>query len=193
MDKSFSVASCYEFLDSNRIPYGPPNIHDGVFSLLWKLDVPFKIKAFGWRLFRSRLPIKDQLALRGIALSLDNSLCSFCGVCSENLNHLFFECGVVKKIWRDIAVSVGKGDSYFVECLAFYMVKGRKLGVVWLAITWAIWLVRNGVCFRNDPWNVDNTVWNIKLLVWKWSYCGKITHPKYSFYEFCKDPVFFLS
>ncbi|XP_058725660.1 uncharacterized protein LOC131596952 [Vicia villosa] len=173
------------------------------FGLLWKLEVPFKIKAFGWRLFLDRLPVKDLLKTRGISIPLDDLKCLFCGNSSESSPHLFFSCLVVQNIWSEIANWVGKGDNIDVECLSNFMdwhlffgskkVKVRKLGVVWLATTWTIWLVRNEACFRKEAWNVNNTVWNIKHLVWRWSFCGKITHPNYSFYEFCKDPLHFLS
>lgn len=66
----------------------------------------------------------------------------------------------------------------------------RKLDFVWFATLWSLWGIRNGICFRQEDWNVNNTVWNIKLLVWRWSFCGKISHPNYSFYEFCMDPFF---
>ncbi|XP_058750747.1 uncharacterized protein LOC131623741 [Vicia villosa] len=202
-DKVFSVASCYEFYNNLRFSYGPPNRNDGAFGLLWKLEVPFKFKAFGWRLFLNRLPVKDLLKIRGISISLEESKCVFCGLCLESCNYLFFSCLVVKNIWSEVAFWVGKGDTVDDECLSNFTdwhlffrskkVKDRKLGVVWLATTWVIWTVKNGSCFRKEAWNVNNIVWNIKHLVWRWSFCGKITHPNYSFYEFCMDPMHFLS
>ncbi|XP_058778918.1 uncharacterized protein LOC131652934 [Vicia villosa] len=202
-EKVFTVASCYNFYNNLRIHYGPANRNDEAFELLWKLEVPLKIKAFGWRLFRDRLPVKDLLKNRGISIPLDDLKCSFCDNSLESSSHLFFSCLVVKNIWSEIANWVGKGDRVDVKCLSNFMdwhlffrskkVKVRKLGLVWLATTWIIWLVRNGVCFRKEEWNVNNTVWNIKHLVWRWSFCGKITHPNYSLYEFCKDPLHFLS
>ncbi|XP_058725467.1 uncharacterized protein LOC131596741 [Vicia villosa] len=202
-DKDFTVASCYTFYNNLRIHHGPPNRNDEAFGLLWKLDVPFKIKAFGWRLFLDRLPVKDLLKIRGITIPLDDLNCFFCGNWLESSSHLFFSCLVVKNIWSEIANWVGKGDRVESECLSNFMdwhlffhskkVKHRKLGVVWLATTWTIWLVRNGACFQKEVWNVNNIVWNAKHLAWRWSFCGKITHPNYSFYEFCKDPLHFLS
>ncbi|XP_058783528.1 ribonuclease 3-like protein 3 [Vicia villosa] len=64
VDRNFSVASCYAFYDRLRIPFGPPVIHAEVFDFLWKMEIPFKIKAFGWRIFHERLPTKDLLAIR---------------------------------------------------------------------------------------------------------------------------------
>ncbi|XP_058726135.1 uncharacterized protein LOC131597454 [Vicia villosa] len=167
-EAEFTVASCYNFYNNLRIPFGPSNRYDGVYELLWKLDVPFKIKAFGWRLFLNRLPVKDLLEIRGIHFPLDELKCLFCDNSLENSNHLFFSCLVVKIIWNEIARWVGKGDTVVEECLSSYFywhnffvskkVKVRKLGVVWLATTWIIWLVRNGGYFRKEAWNVNNTV-----------------------------------
>ncbi|XP_058784761.1 uncharacterized protein LOC131659610 [Vicia villosa] len=167
------------------------------------MDVPFKIKAFGWRLFRNRLPTKDLLLYRGTPLSLDNLNCVLCGICVENMKHLFFSCMVVKNIRREIALWVGKvgigeedGLENFMNWYRYFRVKKvkeRKLGVVWLATNWTIWLLRNGVSFRKDKWSINDTIWNIKMLVWRWTFCGKITHSNFSFYEFSKDPLLFLS
>ncbi|XP_058725634.1 uncharacterized protein LOC131596917 [Vicia villosa] len=198
----FSVASYYAFYERLCIPFGPHKKYKKVFGLVWKMEVSFKIKAFGWRLLHNKLPTKDLLVLRGISFSLDNLNCILGGSCSENRKHFFFGCWVLNKVWSEIAFWVGKEDSREEECwpnfIDWYLyfrsnkVKDRKLGVLWLATTWTLWLLRNGVCFRKDSWSVNNIVWNIKFLVWKWSFCGKITHPNYSFYEFWKEPLFFL-
>ncbi|XP_058784513.1 uncharacterized protein LOC131659323 [Vicia villosa] len=199
----FSVASCYNFYLNLHIPFGPPNIHDGVFGLLWKTEVPFKIKAFGWRLFLDRLPTVDGLVYRGMPFSIENSKCVLCGIDSEDRDHFFFGCLVGTKIWSDIAFRIGKRGLMENECLPHFMewhlffrsrkIKVSKLDVVWLATVWSFWLLRNEVRFRKEAWSINNTVWNIKFLVWKWSFCGMITHPNYSFYDFSKDPLFFLS
>ncbi|XP_058732648.1 uncharacterized protein LOC131604205 [Vicia villosa] len=120
-DKVFSVASCYEVYNKLRFSYGPPNRNDGAFGLLWKLEAPFKFKAFGWRLFLNRLSVKDLLKIQSISISLEDSKCLFCGFCLETCNHLFFSCLVVKNIWSEIAFWVGKGDTVDDECLSNFM------------------------------------------------------------------------
>ncbi|XP_058751483.1 uncharacterized protein LOC131624543 [Vicia villosa] len=175
LNSEFSVASCYNFYDNIHIPFGPPNRNDVAFGLLWRLEVPMKIMAFGWRLFHDRLPMKDLLVLQGIFIPFDDLKCSFCGYCVESCSHLCFSCSVVKKIWSEIAFWVGKEDRVDKECMSNFMdwhsffyskkVKERKLGVVWLAITWSLWLIRNRSSFRKENWNVNNTVWNIKHLM----------------------------
>ncbi|CAK8537008.1 unnamed protein product [Lathyrus sativus] len=201
-DSIFSVASCYKFYEFFRIPMGPPNIHDDAFRLIWKDEVPFKIKAFAWRLFNNRLPTKDLLAARGVVFSGENSLCVFCAIHPEDCVHSFFKCNVLKVVWRSIANWIGKSwieeddcfcsyKDWFIYCKDNNFKKG-KLGVVWLALTWCIWLTRNGFCFRNEAWNVDSLIWNVKILVWKWRPIGEITYPNCCFYDFSKEPLFFL-
>ncbi|XP_058766558.1 uncharacterized protein LOC131640167 [Vicia villosa] len=204
MDGIFSVASCYRHFVSKRVPCGPFEKFNEVLSLIWKLDVPFKIKAFGWRFFVNRLPFKDLLLVRGIVLSQDNLKCVFCGIVPENREHSFLNCKVVEVVWRDISCWIGKPWRVMEdECKKCFMdwysfckkkkVKVGKFGVVWLATIWILWITGNGICFRNEGWDVNNTIWKIKSLIWKWSFIGKITHPICSFYEFDKDPLLFLS
>ncbi|XP_058753180.1 uncharacterized protein LOC131626380 [Vicia villosa] len=199
----FSVSSCYNFYLKFQIPYGPPNVNDGAFGFLWKAEVPFKIKAFCWRLFLDRLPMIDGLVSRGIHFPVDDTFCVLCGKVPENRDHFFFGCLVGTKIWNDIAYWIGKEGMLENKCLPHFMewhlffrscrIRDSKLDVVWLATVWSFWLIRNGVRFRKEAWSINNTVWNIKFLVWKWSFCGEITHPNYSFYDFSKDPLLFLS
>ncbi|XP_058783876.1 uncharacterized protein LOC131658621 [Vicia villosa] len=199
----FSMASCYEEYASYRIPFGPNGRHCEAKKLVWNSDVPFKIKAFGWRLLANRLPTKDLLVLRGIPLSFDASLCSFCKIDPENRDYSFFSCSFVKNIWRDIAVWIGKEGIVEEESLSSFMdwysfciskkVLVRKVDIIWLATSWAIWLSRNGVCFREELWNFEDVIWNIKAFVWRWSFCGENTHSNFSYYDFVKDPIRFLS
>ncbi|XP_058774199.1 uncharacterized protein LOC131648460 [Vicia villosa] len=203
-DGVFSVASCYNFFAGFRIPYGPSNIFDGALSLIWKVEVSFKVKAFGWRLLVNRLSTKDLLLLRGILFSEEASKCVFCGIDPKSMAHSFFVCPMVKLVWDSVACWFGKPCGGTVEnvlgCFSDWFffctkkkVKEGKIGVVWFATVWTLWLYRNGVCFRNEVWNVDNTIWSIKVLVWKWAFIGDITHPICDFYEFNKNPLFYIS
>ncbi|XP_058726801.1 uncharacterized protein LOC131598193 [Vicia villosa] len=158
--KEFTVASCYSFYLNLQIPFGPPNRYDGLFGFLWKMEVPFKIKAFGWRLFLDRLPTIDGLVYRGMNFPFDTSKCALCGLVSEDRDHYFFGCLVGKKIWNVIAMWVGKGEFLDNKCMPHFWdwhlyfrsrkVKDSKLDLVWIATIWALWLLRNGVRFRKE-------------------------------------------
>ncbi|XP_058753777.1 uncharacterized protein LOC131626961 [Vicia villosa] len=203
-DRVFYTVSCYKFYVGCRIPYGPFNKFDGALGLVWKAEVPFKIKAFDWSLLVNRLLTKDLLLHRGITFLVDNFKCVFDGVNPESRNHSFFTCSSVKAVWSVVVMWIGKPyGGVEVDCLRGFMdwlsfckkkkVKEGKLGVVWLATLWTLWLNRNGVCFQNEVWNMDNTIWSIKFLVWKWAFIGDITHSICSCYDFNKDPLLFIS
>lgn len=117
----FSIASCYEFYERSRTLYGPPIRHAEDFGLLWFMDVPFKIKAFRWRLFHNRLPMKDLLVARGMSFPLVDLKCILCGLCVESMDHFFFGYLVVKSIWSALSFLVGKGVSFEEECLSNFM------------------------------------------------------------------------
>lgn len=68
------------------------------FRTLCNSTVQTKIKAFGWRAFLNRLATKDQLIKRGLFLVNHEGLCVLCLQSEEDLNHLFFDCSVSKKI-----------------------------------------------------------------------------------------------
>ena len=57
-------------------------------SAIWNKDVPLKVGLYAWRLFRDRLPTKDNL-LRGSVITTDLRLCvAGCGY-EESVAHLF--------------------------------------------------------------------------------------------------------
>lgn len=87
----FSVSSCYDFYTSFQIPFHPRNKYDDMLDKVWILEVPFKIKTFGWRLFINRLPTEDLLKIRGIAFPLNSLKCALCGIDFEDKDHFFFQ------------------------------------------------------------------------------------------------------
>ncbi|XP_058776004.1 uncharacterized protein LOC131650310 [Vicia villosa] len=120
-EEDFSVASCYALYACFCIPLGPPNRYDEALGLVWKAEVPFKIKTFGWRLLVNRLPTKDLLMYKGISFPLNSLKCILCDLDMENQDHTFFNCKVSKKVWREITNWVGKSDSEKKECFSNFM------------------------------------------------------------------------
>ncbi|XP_058765740.1 uncharacterized protein LOC131639261 [Vicia villosa] len=199
--EDFSVASCYNGYANLRIPFGPPCRFEEAFRIVGKVGVPFKIKAFGWRLLENRLPTKDLLLKRCIPIPLAHLKCAFCGMEPETRDHSFVACNLVKNIWRGIAFWIGKRGIEVNECYSSFMdwrsfcksikLEEKKVDLIWLATTWSIWLARNGVCFREEKWSLDDLLWRIKTSVWRRTFCRDITQSNCSFYEFSKEPLFF--
>ncbi|XP_058775378.1 uncharacterized protein LOC131649643 [Vicia villosa] len=201
--KCFTVSSCYEDISKRKIAFGPPNRYDCVLELLRICDVPLKCRAFGWRCFRDRIPTKDSLVRKGISFSPTDLSCSFCGISSESSRLSFLLCGMADEVWKYIASWIGLEDykaEYFKESFWIWhsfcykkKVKRGKLGSVWLATLWTLWLHRNKIIFKNFSSNSRDVGWDIKALVWRWAFIGNITHANFNFYEFEKNPLFFLS
>lgn len=102
-DGAFSVSLSYKELLNYCIPFGPFNRYDCVFSNIWLVYVPLKVKAFGWRCFKNKIPTRDSLMLRGILDPSSNLSCSFCEEFEETLSHSFLCCSLVVEVWKDMA------------------------------------------------------------------------------------------
>jgi hypothetical protein len=98
LDPSFvyTVRSSYNFINAS--------VHvDPVISVssLWLKQVPLKVVLFVWRLFRDRLPTKDNLFRRRV-INFDAQLCT--GGCGEveTSSHLLFHCMLFGSVWNQV-------------------------------------------------------------------------------------------
>src|SRR4051812_28366845 len=132
------------------------------------MDVPTKIKSFGWRCFIDRLPTRRALSYRSI-LPFSNTSGVFCCLCEEIGGHMLLLCHSVNLVWRKIAEWIGF-DNYKAEDIKESFMKWYKFGkkskvrkgkegVVWLAMIWYLWTARNEIVFRGDTWNISDIVW----------------------------------
>ena len=115
------------------------------------------MQLFSWRLFRDRLPTKNNLYRRHI-LNVDDQLCvGGCGF-HETATHLFFNCICFSQVWNHLLRWFGivavlpndaKGHLY-----QFSFVGGTQkskqslLQVIWMATVWEIWKERNNRIFN---------------------------------------------
>jgi hypothetical protein len=83
-------------LDSNIVPYN---------SYLRKIKIPLKIKIFLWVLYIEEILTKDNLVKRNWYRNVMG--CFYNNY--ETIHHLFFDCNLVKFIWRAIQLTFGLG------------------------------------------------------------------------------------
>lgn len=91
-NKCYTVKSCYEILNVQR---GMEIVAAGTLegmNIIWKAYVPSKVKIFGWRMLRDRLPTRKQLHNRQIIHHLNDIVRVFCNLQVEDLNHVLFNC-----------------------------------------------------------------------------------------------------
>ena len=68
----------------------------GLWSGIWKLKVPGKIKHFLWRACTNSLPTKVNLMKKKI---VSDPMCHRCGRCEEDTKHALWDCEAVKQVW----------------------------------------------------------------------------------------------
>ena len=97
----YSVRSAYIFQSTQPVVVAPVDV-----NTLWQKHIPLKVVVFAWRLFRNRLPTKDNLFRRNV---LDNNSCMCVSGCGsqESANHLFLHCSFFGSVWNDILHWVG--------------------------------------------------------------------------------------
>ena len=103
----FSVKSAYHCQWKKKFgariagPQGSGTSNRQVWKNLWKLQVPGKIKNFGWRALRGLMPCKAILANRHV---IPEGGCPVCHNGAEDIKHLIFTCDQARAVWRAIGV-----------------------------------------------------------------------------------------
>ena len=87
----FSIRSAYhvqwshKFGNNHRTSFPSGTGNDQVWKALWNLDVPAKIKIFGWRVLHGIVPCRAILANRHIG---NSGRCPVCEVGCEDIKHM---------------------------------------------------------------------------------------------------------
>jgi hypothetical protein len=175
-------------------------VESKAFASLWKSLAPSKIIAFAWQLLLDKIPSRNNLLRRHILLPA-NDRCVWCGSESETVMHIFIYCDTVRNIWTEVFSWLRLDFSlphnlFFI--LNFMMgltgKKYKKLGLImiWMAVVWAMWKMRNSVIFNNGVVQVKKAVDDIKLWSWKW-WLGRVKPSAIClFYEWIAEPLICL-
>ena len=138
----FTMANGYINLGVNRVNEQAGAVGEvEVWSKPWKLNVPAKVKNFGWRVLHGLLPCRDILANRHIE---NSGSCPTCNEGCEDIKHLLFLCKRAHDIWQKISrclawnsevyssgsieISSGGGDNKQIEITGFF----EQLGFGWI-------------------------------------------------------------
>jgi len=94
----FSVRSAYHMLveDCHASLASTSTNGLNIWKVLWKCDVPPRIRLFGWRVCAGILPTSANIARRVLGSSMS---CSVCGHAEESDVHAIFECPLAVQIW----------------------------------------------------------------------------------------------
>jgi len=89
----YMVKGAYHFISTMEAP-----ADRSLYVDVWHKRAPLKVYLFAWRLFRNRLPTKDNLVRRHVLHLADNVCVGGCRS-QETANHLLFGCHTFSSIW----------------------------------------------------------------------------------------------
>lgn len=134
-----------------------PNMspHSRIWSQLWSLKVPPKIRIFLWKVQWGILPTKQLLhsRLSEVCPNFDK-----CGDVVESQNHLLWDCEIAKWVWEFIAnwwslkPQFRKMNSFSLEIILSFHWSAASSKIWHLVIAaslWSIWLAHNESIFQH--------------------------------------------
>ncbi|XP_058775745.1 uncharacterized protein LOC131650019 [Vicia villosa] len=192
----FTVSSVSHFVSSAKdLAWPIPTIK--LLDVIWKTTIPAKIKIFSWRFLINRLPLKVQLANRGVS-SFTSIDCPFCTNHPESLDHLFYQCHVSNAVWNRIFIWLGNDVNLSIEEFkSFGCIQEKvkninikaKLNSIWMALIWCLWYMRNTIIFDNATFSFDEVISNIIFFSWRWV-SNREAPSRITFYDWYKLPLF---
>lgn len=94
----FSVRSAYHVVKQEDYDMGSCSNGNAsrFWHVIWKLQLPQKIKNFAWRVLHNSLAVGSNLKRRGIN---HDPMCSQCGENEEDVDHTLRKCSLAQTIW----------------------------------------------------------------------------------------------
>lgn len=83
-----------------------------VWAALWKLEIPSKVKVFGWKACNEILPTKMNLAKRRI---IADAVCLICTRFQEIAMHVLWGCDAAQDVWTGSSKSLQKGNHGMID------------------------------------------------------------------------------
>jgi ribonuclease HI len=138
-----------------------PNGDRRVWDLVWKADVPQKVRIFAWRAATGSLAVKHGLHRR---ISTIDPVCSICGTCVEDDHHALITCTIAKAlrhelrtIWSlpDEVLFNVKGKEWLLHLLSNAT---KEMRPKILFLLWRTWHHRNNIVHGDGKASVSASV-----------------------------------
>ncbi|KAJ7965493.1 Ribonuclease H [Quillaja saponaria] len=137
-DGCFFVKSAYNqiLLEQRQQHSSGVSNFDGVWSRLWRLKIPPKIKHFLWRGIKDTLPVQFNLLRRGI------QVCKSCPNCGswESSMHALISCQGPRELWQQTNISFASNVEYLTSLIILILHDWEEQKIKkFTAISWSIW------------------------------------------------------
>lgn len=119
-------------------------------TVVWKLDVPQKLKIFCWRLLLDRLPTRARLAR---LVSTVDPICPICAQEKGIINHIFSSCTFAQYVWALFPISTQTLHPNSDIAYWFWNLASPKLRNKRVVVFWYLWKTRNHYIFQYHPVN----------------------------------------
>jgi len=148
---SFSVRSAYHLLGA-LMRGDHPSSSNGTCQQLWKtiwdLDVPPRIRIFGWKVVVGALATKVNIARR---INNFSASCDICGHVEDSESHALFDCPLAVEVWQESDLDATLWKNWPLSAVdrlmkATQLLDHQRLGE-YVAIMWEVWNERNRVVF----------------------------------------------
>jgi len=142
----FTFKSAYHVVrrvltDATRVGTSGDYVAKKVWSALWKLRIPNKIKVFAWRACHEILRTAMNLTRKGI---IHEDKCSLCTRESESTIHALWDCAVAQDIWAGSVCKLQKykhGQSNLLQLMEEFL---ERLNLEEIELFWTqAWLIWN--------------------------------------------------
>lgn len=164
---------------------------------VWHQHIPSKVSVFAWRLFRNRLPTKDNLVRRRVLSQADVTCVSGCGS-QETVTHLFLACDILGSLWSLVVLWLGisfvsPGDLHqhytqFINMSGFPRFTHMFFRIIWFTSVWVLWKERNDRVFNNTTLVPSILIENVKLTSFSWLKSKQATFT-YNYHDWWKQPL----
>lgn len=188
----YSVKGTYQYLTSSDSTVEQRNS-----NMVWLKHVPVKVSVFVWRLFRNRLPTKDNLIRRMVLQQEDNGCVGGCGN-SDSAVHFILRCVTFGSLWHLIYKWVGisfiSPDRVTDHFHQFGLLAGLPrythtyLQVIWQSTVWVIWKERNNRIFTNKARDLICLLDSVKFLSFSWLQAN-LHFTAFSYNDWWRNPL----
>nr|XP_043639212.1 uncharacterized protein LOC122610279 [Erigeron canadensis] len=141
----------------------------------WNRLAPLKVNILGWRIEQNRLPIKDLLLQRNIAVTSPS--CPICNNHDETVAHLFLHCQLADSLWTFLSLwcrlplpkPSNLRELFDLHTTAEIDTRKKKfVNLVVLAYCWILWKTRNDLVFNNKVPSLRYAIKELKSLSFLW-------------------------